>query len=375
VIRRVVHYVDSDTFGGSEEAALHLLGSLDPGRWEPVLLHHPERGISRLVEGAARLGIRTCAAPTVDPRRRLVGLARLWRALRAERPAILHAHLSWPLACKHGVRAAWLAGVPGIVGTAQLYLAPESPRRSRLMLRPFGRIIAVSEEVKARYAQELGVPARKLAVVRNAIAVPPPGRVADPALRAALIRGRPDYVVLTPARLHLQKGHAYLLAAAAQVPDATFVLAGDGPLRAELEATARALGVADRCVFLGERSDVPALLAAADLFVLPSLFEGLPLSMLEAMAAERPVVATAIGGTDEAITTEHSGLLVPPRDPAALASAIRRLRADPALARRLAAAGRARVEREFSSDVTARHIMRIYDEVLAEAGGGDVGGT
>ena len=371
VMRRVVHYVDGDIFGGSEEAALHLMASLDRGRWEPVLMHHPAPGIARLVDGAARLGIRVQVVPRVDPQNRLVGITRLWRALRVERPAILHAHLSWPFACKYGVLAAWLARVPAIVGTAQLYLAPGSTRQARLMLRLFRRIIAVSQEVSRRYAEALGVPAHQLAVVRNAIRVPPAGRTPDPALRAALVRGRPDYVVLTLARLHPQKGHSYLLAAAAQVPDATFVLAGDGPLRAELEAQAHQLGVADRCVFLGDRPDVPDLLAAADVLVLPSLFEGLPVSVLEAMAAERPVVATRIGGTDEAVAHELNGLLVPPRDPTALASAIRRLQADPALARRLAAAGRERVEREFSTKVTAALVMRIYDEVMAEAGDGN----
>ena len=370
-MRRVVHYVDGDVFGGSEEAALHLMASLDRGRWESVLMHHPDPGIARLVDGAAGLGIRVHSVPRVDPQHRLVGITRLWRALRAERPAILHAHLSWPLACKYGVLAAWLARVPAIVGTAQLYLAPGSPRQARLMLRLFRRIIAVSQEVRRRYAEALRVPAHKLVVVRNAIRVPPATRSPDPALRAALVRGRPEYVVLTAARLHPQKGHSYLLAAAAQVPDATFVLAGDGPLRAELEAEAHKLGVADRCVFLGYRSDVSDLLAAADLLVLPSLYEGLPVAVLEAMAAARPVVATAIGGTDEAVTHELSGLLVPPRDPTALASAIRRIQADPALARRLAAAGRERVEREFSTEVTARLVMRIYDEVVGAVG--DVG--
>jgi glycosyltransferase involved in cell wall biosynthesis len=370
-MRRVVHYVDGDIFGGSEEAALHLMASLDRGRWEPVLMHHPDPGIARLVDGAARLGIRVHVVPRVDPQHRLVGITRLWRALRAERPAILHAHLSWPFACKYGVLAAWFAHVPAIVGTAQLYLAPGNTRQARLMLRLFRRIIAVSQEVSRRYAEALRVPAHRLAVVRNAIRVPPTGRTPDPALRAALVRGRPDYVVLTLARLHPQKGHSYLLAAAAQVPDATFVLAGDGPLRAELQAQAHKLGVADRCVFLGDRPDVPDLLAAADVLVLPSLFEGLPVSVLEAMAAERPVVATRIGGTDEAVAHELNGLLVPPRDPTALASAIRRLQADPVLARRLAAAGRERVEREFSTKVTAGLVMRIYDEVMAEAGDGN----
>jgi glycosyltransferase involved in cell wall biosynthesis len=374
VTPRVVHYVDSDFFGGSEEAALHLIASLDRARWEPVLLHHPGAGVARLVEGASRLGVRTRAVPRPDRARRMAGLAGQRQALRNERAAIFHAHLSWPLACKYGVLAAWLARVPAVVATAQLYLEVGSHAEQRLMTMALRRIIAVSNEVRARYARELRVPARKLAVVPNGIEVPPAVRRPDPALRAELVRGRPDYVVLTPARLHEQKGHAYLLAAAARVPEATFVLAGDGPLRAELERLAAELNVADRCVFLGYRSDVSDLLAAADVFVLPSLFEGLPVSVLEAMAAERAVVATAIGGTDEAVTHEVTGLLVPPRDPAALAAAIRRLQADPQLAGRLAAAGRERVQREFSSAATARNVMRIYDEVTGagpSAGAGD----
>jgi glycosyltransferase involved in cell wall biosynthesis len=371
VIRRVIHYIDSDTFGGSEEAALHLMASLDRSRWEPVLLHHPDPGIARLVREGLRLGIRTRALPRGG--RRFASAIPIWRALRAERPAVFHAHLSWPFACKHGTRAAWLARVPAILATAQLYVPPEGRRRTPLVLGAYHRIIAVSDEVRRRYAAELRVPARKLVVVPNAIRVPVVALPRDPAFRASLVEGRPDYVILTPARLHPQKGHTYLLQAAALLPNATFVLAGDGPLRAALEAQAGELGVAGRCIFLGERSDVPALLAAADLFVLPSLFEGLPVSVLEAMAAERPVVATAIGGTDEAVTSEVTGLLVPPRDPTALASAIRRLQEEPEVARRLAAAGRARVEREFSSAATARHVMAIYEQVLGDAGaaGGD----
>lgn len=366
--RRVVHYVDSDIFGGNEEAALHLMASLDPARYEPVLLHHPDPGIVRLLHGARDLGIRTHAVPRVNQRGRFTGVFRLWQAIRAERPAIFHAHLSWPLACKYGVLAAWLARVPAIVATAQLYVELRGNQRHPIALRPLHRIIAVSEAVKARYAEDLRIPARKLIVVRNGIRVPRSGPTPNPALRAELVRGRPDYVVLTPARLHEQKGHAILLAAAVQVPDATFVLAGEGPLRAALEQQAHDLGVAQRCVFLGHRSDVPDLLAAADLLVLPSLFEGLPVSVLEAMAAERPVVATAIGGTDEAVTHELNGLLVPPGDPAALAAAIHRVRVDPALAHRLAAAGRGRLEREFSSATTAREVMKVYDEVMAQGG-------
>lgn len=368
--RRVVHYVDSDIFGGSEEAALHLMSSLDHERWEPVLLHHSGPGVARLADGAKRLGVRTVVLPRVRRGPRLAELPWLWRALSLERPTLFHAHLTWPRACKPGVLAAWLTRVPA-VATAHLYVASRLKWRTRPILRLLRRIIAVSEEVKTHYARELHVPARRLAVVRNGIRLPPFVAPPNITLRADLIRGRPDYIVLTPARLHPQKGHEYLLAAAAQVPDATFVLAGDGPLRAELEARARKLGLADRCIFLGHRSDMLDLLAVSDLFVLPSLFEGLPISVLEAMAAQRPVVATSIGGTDEVVIHGVTGLLVPPRDPATLAAAIRRLRADPVLAERLAAAGRERVEREFSAVAMARNVMRIYDEVLGGAGSAD----
>jgi glycosyltransferase involved in cell wall biosynthesis len=334
-----------------------------------VLFHHADAGIARLVDGAARLGVAMHAVPRATDGHVWGPLLRMRRALRAEGPSVFHAHLSWPLACKYGVLAAWLARVPAIVGTAHLYIdfyqVPRGARDQRLMMRAMSRVIAVSEEVRERYRVTLGVPPAKLAVVRNGIPIRGAVRPRDPALRAELVRGRPGFVVLTPARFHEQKGHAYLLEAAAQVPDATFVFAGEGELRPAMERRARELGVMDRCMFLGHRADVPALLAAADLFVLPSLFEGLPVSVLEAMAAERPIIATAVGGTDEAVVDGATGLLVPPRDAVALAAAISRLRAEPALARRLARAGRARVEADFSSEATARGVMQVYEGLMA----------
>ncbi|HEU4649411.1 MAG TPA: glycosyltransferase family 4 protein [Gemmatimonadales bacterium] len=366
--RTVVHYVDSDTFGGSEEAVLHVMAALDAARWRPVLFHHPSPGIVRLVEGAARLGVVTRVLPRPIEGQAWGPVRQLRRALHDERPAVFHAHLSWPLACKYGVLAAWLARVPAIVGTAQLYIdfyqVRGGARQQWLMTRAMDRVIAVSDEVRERYRRKLHVPASKLAVVRNGIPVSRSPKAPDPALRAELVRGRPEFVVLTPARFHEQKGHAYLLEAVAQVPDVTLVLAGDGELRPAMEQRASELGIMDRCLFLGHRSDVPDLLAAADLFVLPSLFEGLPLSVLEAMAAQRPVIATAIGGTNEAVVDGETGLLVPPRDSAGLAAAIRRMRTEPALARRLAGRARLHVEARFSADVTAQGVMQVYESLV-----------
>jgi glycosyltransferase involved in cell wall biosynthesis len=110
---------------------------------------------------------------------------------------------------------------------------------------------------------------------------------------------------------------------------------------------------------------VPRLLASCDLFVLPSLYEGLPLSLLEAMAAGRPVVATDVAGSNEVVRHAESGLLVPPADPVALADAIRRILADPAQAERLARAGQGRVQREFSVERTVRGVDAVYEQVLA----------
>jgi glycosyltransferase involved in cell wall biosynthesis len=175
-------------------------------------------------------------------------------------------------------------------------------------------------------------------------------------------------IVLTIARLHEQKGLNYLLEAAVSVPEAVFLLAGDGPDRVNLEAQAQALGLGQRVVFLGHRRDVPALLATCDVFVLPSLYEGMPLSILEAMAARKPVIATAIGGIDEVIAPDKTGLLVPPHDSGALAAAIRSLLFDRTRAQQLAANGRVRVEQDFAAEVMVRRVVQIYDELLGASG-------
>jgi glycosyltransferase involved in cell wall biosynthesis len=155
-----------------------------------------------------------------------------------------------------------------------------------------------------------------------------------------------------------------LLSAATCLPDVAFIVAGDGPDREALEAESKRLGLNQRVRFLGHREDVPALLACCDLFVLPSLFEGLPVSILEAMSAGKAVVATAIGGTDEVVVPGETGLLVTPGDPLALAEAIQRLLTEPGLAESFGNRGRARVEREFSSRMMIDRVSRMYEEVL-----------
>lgn len=364
----VVHYIDSGAFGGTENSLLTLLSGLDRHRWRPVLISHDEGGLSRLWEGARQIGVEVRLLPRMGQRWSVAGMRAIAAHLRSERVSIFHAHLNWPLACKNGVAAAIITGVPAIVVTEQLFIDPPRWRgkwAQRVLSLGVDRYIAVSNNIARRLRDSLRLPGEKLRVVRNGIPIVGRVRPRDDCLRKRLSSGANRPLVLTIARLHEHKGLKYLLEAATMVPDAVFVLAGEGPDRVALEAQARALGLTNRIAFLGFRADISDLLAACDLFVLPSLVEGTPLSVMEAAAAERPVVATEIGGTNELVSHGVTGLLVPPRDPRALAEAMQTVLTDRTLADRFAAAGRARALQEFQGDHMVRRVSEIYSEVLA----------
>jgi glycosyltransferase involved in cell wall biosynthesis len=380
MIRTVVHYSDSREFGGAEQAILHLIAGLDGHRWRQVLFHHAGAGTAPLTEGARALGVEVRSVPPIwraaDARR---GLLRFVRELRAARPAVFHSHLTSAMGGKYGLVGAALARVPAIVATAQLYVhVPpgwQLDLNHRIARTCVDRYIAVSDEVAERLRERFRIPEAKLVVIHNAVPVARFAITPNATLRAELMGGVARPVVLTVARLDKQKGHPYLLEAAVQLPDVVFVFAGDGPDRAALEARAATLGVSERVRFLGYRSDVAALLAACDLFVLPSLYEGLPLSVLEAMAAGKAVVASAIGGTDEAVVHGETGILVPPAEASSLADAIRTLLADPARSARLGVAGRERVRRLFSTDGMVARVAAVYEALLIDSkSGGHVRG-
>ena len=358
----VAHFTDASGFGGAEQMIVHLLSGLNRARWNPVLLHHGDPGLQELLRRVARLDVPAVEVPR-EAARQAIG-----RWLRRARPTIFHAHLNWPFACAGGLIAAALARTPGVVATQQLYV-PIGSRRGTLQHRflsaAVDRYIAVSHHVAGMLRPACLFAERKIRVIHNGIPLEPFEAAGREPLRQQLkIRnGRP--IVLTLARLDRQKGIPYLIEAASRIPEAFFVVAGDGPERDRLEEKIRACGVGDRVILLGYRDDAAALLAACDAFVLPSLFEGLPLSVLEAMASGKPVVATRVGGTDEAVQDGVTGLLVPPADSEALAHAIRRLLEERALAGRLAAAARESVHRDFSAASAAERTMQVYEELVA----------
>jgi glycosyltransferase involved in cell wall biosynthesis len=368
VARSIFFYTDSRVLGGAENAMFMLLGSLDRGEWEPTLLLEDAPEVEPMAERAAALGVPVRRIPPLPlglvGARRVPGLVRL---LRRERPAVFHAHMSSPVACKWGLAAAVLARVPAVLGTVQVG-AYEPDRSSYLQLRQLARrvdrYLAVSREIADELVGRLGWPAEKVEVVYNAVDADRAAVPAPPGLREQLGGSETRPLVLTPARLNAQKGHDTLLEAIAEVPEALFLLAGDGPERERLEARAAELGLGERVRFLGRREDVPQLLAACDVFALPSLYEGSSLAVLEAMAAGIPVVSSAIGGTEELIDDGRSGLLVPPGDAPALAAALRRVLGDRQLREELAARARERVDSGLRREQNAERVAAVYRELL-----------
>jgi glycosyltransferase involved in cell wall biosynthesis len=365
-------FTDSGGFGGAEKVLLTLLAGLDRQCWRPVLIHHLAPGVAPLLEEARRLDVTLWQVPRM-PEGREGAQRALWfaRQLAARRPAVFHAHLTWPRACKFGLAAAILAGVPAVVATLHAFIDLPASRylylQQWLLAKKVGRYLAVSAALARQMCATNAMPAHKIQVIHNGISMAPFQRPIASGFRLALsgTSGRP--IVFTAARLDKQKGLGHLLEAAALVPEALFVLAGEGPERRALETQSQQMGLGDRVVLLGQREDIPDLLAASDLFALPSLNESLGVSILEAMAASRPVVATAIGGIGEAVADGETGLLVPPGDPVALAGAIRRLLSDPSLALRMGAAGKVRVQRDFSAETMLRRVTEVYDELLRRA--------
>jgi glycosyltransferase involved in cell wall biosynthesis len=362
-------FTDGGVLGGAEEALLMLIEALDRDAWQPSLFAADSPVAPILVSRAEALG---ATARIVRPLPLGLdgarGVPRLIRLLRRTAPDVFHAHLNSALSAKYALAAGVIARVPAVLATVQLMPPTEIDRSNqaqlRLLAKGVDRYLAVSRAVRDELIRRVGVPAGKVEVVYNAVhneaLVPADGR----ALRGQLARGKQLPIALTVARLDPQKGHRVLLEAACELPDLLLVFAGEGPERAALTARAAALGIADRVLFLGHREDVRELLAACDVFVLPSFYEGSSLAVLEAMAAGKAVVATAIGGTDELISDGETGLLTAPGDADALANAIRQLVVDVQLRDRLGVRARERVRESFTQDVLGRRVAAAYEVAL-----------
>lgn len=305
----------------------------------------------------------------------LGGLLRLRAAISAYKPDILHSHKLgsnvWARLLRLTVR------VPAVVCHEHTWsYDPRSRSRilvNRLLSPLSDAVIAVSQEDRRKLVEVEGLPAEKVRLIYNGIDF---GRV-DGGLPREVSRasmGIQDHEMLLVAvgKLQEQKGYPVLLEATAiavrRAPSLKLVIAGEGPLQAELAMLARQLGIADRVCFLGFVSDIASLLKAADVFAMASYFEGHPVALLEAMAAGRAVVATSVGGIPEMVRQGETGVLVPPSDPHALASAIAQTASDPSLRVRLGACAAQDVRQRFSIQAAVAQYVALYEELLGRRG-------
>jgi glycosyltransferase involved in cell wall biosynthesis len=247
--------------------------------------------------------------------------------------------------------------------------------RRRLALRAAvslsGRLVAVSQPLAQHLSHDLWIDPTKIAAIPNGVRFTP---AAASTLRAELALGAGAQLAVAVGNLYPIKGHAHLLDALVRLtpahPELHVAIAGRGELAGALERQARDAGLETRVHFLGLRQDVSNILAGADVFVLPSLSEGLPLALLEAMFAGRPIVASAVGDVPVALAGGAAGVLIPPGDSAVLADAIHGLLAKPFEAWRLGRCAQERAAAEFGIERMVERYVELYEELLANAGHG-----
>ena len=370
-LKKILFVIDGLEFGGGERVFLQLAKGLKD-RFEIVVAAVPggefEQSIRQLGTSfyAVDLGRRFSLKPVLQIR----------DIILSHRVSLLHSQ---------GVRADFFARIAGkITGVRHIVCTIAMPVEGfdvgplrkktyqffdRLTERWVARFIVVSDSLKRILIEGRGIPAQRVVRIYNGIELDQ----YRPVLEQVNVRnqwGISQEVPLVGAigRMVWQKGFEYLIEAVPEimrvVPEAGFLLVGDGLLREGLEDLGERLEVKDRVIFTGFRGDIKDIIAAIDILVIPSLLEGFPMITLEAMAMAKPIVATNITGITEQITTEENGILVPPKDPDALAKAVIRILADRECGKTMGLAARKKVEQEFSVEKMVSETEKVYMSLL-----------
>jgi glycosyltransferase involved in cell wall biosynthesis len=363
---KVLHLLVTMPVGGAEDLVAAIVGGLDPARFAA--------GVACLgLPGPVGEELAAAGFPVISlgfdlkhtSTWRLAAAVR--RLLREQRPDILHTHLYHPNL--YGRLAALGLGLSGVVASVHnSYSRVKFHRRlwNYLLARVTDRILVASPQVWEDLRRYDGAPASRLLLLPYGIRLEELDTpVSREEARQAL--GVTGFILGAVGRLEEQKGHAHLLEALARVqeemPDALLLLVGDGRRRVVLEDQARESGLAERVRFLGTRRDLPLIYRALDLFVQPSLWEGLPLALLQAMGAGLPVLATEVSGVREVVADGVNGRLAPPGAPAALAAALVELYRQPEARARIGAAAHLTIREHYSLSAMLNRLEQLYLEL------------
>ncbi len=364
--------------GGAEEVLITEVEGLDKTRFAPFVCVLSEKGpVGEQIEnrGFPVVALHRMKSHRFDPR-----IVRdLYRLIKTEKADVVHTHLYD--GNKYGRLAAGLARVPAIIS----HYHNVYPRRrikyhliNRVLANLNDRILAVSQAVKESVVRFDRISPEMIEVLYNGIdPLNFSGEFEDSGVRQRFGVKPEDFLIGVVARLEEQKGHIYLFRALRQLipdfPQIKVLVVGDGTLRPVLEAKVLEMELSDKVLFVGTRKNIPEILAALDLFILPSLWEGFSLAILEALAMGTPVIASAVGGAPEVIRSGHNGLLIPPGEESDLVTGVREAILDPRKYKQMGRQGKETVDRKFT---LARHLTRLQDiylEVLAQKGRRSVG--
>lgn len=365
---RILHLIVDLPVGGAEIHLLNLIRHLDRDRYLPTVLCIGKNG--PIGEEIAKEGVPVKELGLLRKGGHDPGIVRSLREfLRKEKISLVHSHLYH--ANYYGRLAAFREGIPAVCTIQNTYARPKMHRRliNRWLARRTARIIAVSAQVRDDILRYDGVDPSKVVVIPNGV---DPDKIDIPLTRAEARErlGIPAeyFLIGTVARLEEQKGLRYLLDAVRILREggkkAYLLVAGSGREEVRLREQAARDGIEDAVFFLGARRDVAELYRAMDVFALSSLWEGGPITLIEAMASGLPVVATPVGIVPEIVRDGVNGFIVPLREPAVLGEALWRVREDPARAEAMGREGRATVRGRYTHRHVAEKVMAIYEEVL-----------
>jgi glycosyltransferase involved in cell wall biosynthesis len=368
---RIFFLLDSFMIGGTETQAVELARRLDPSRYQVTIgcLRREGPLLERLKNTSVEI-MEVNLGGGIDSPSGLLRIVKLARYLRRNKVQILHAHDLWSNIV--GMSAAMLART-AVTITSQRDLSHDAwygTYKRKVLRFCQGRsslLLTNAKAIREGLIERDHLPPDKVYVIYNGVdldrfRVPPDRDQIFPASAGNKL------IVLVGNMITDVKGHRVLIAAAQEVvkahPKTQFVLVGEGARRPDFETQARDLGLESNFLFLGRRSDVPAILACCDIAVLPSLAEGLPNAVLEYLAAGLPVVATALGGNLEIIQDGKTGLLVPPQDQQALSAALIKLLNEDNLTAQIAAAGHDYVKQNFSFERLVAGMEQLYAKLL-----------
>lgn len=374
--KRILHFIDSDGVYGAERVILNLSQQLQHSEgYIPVVgcIVPTAESTNALYDVAQKLGLEAVKIPIANSRI-LIDIPKAAKQLKSLKIDLIHSHGYKPSV--FGFIIHLLKSIP-IMATCHLWFEPsKGPLKMRALIslekifyRYFPKIVAVSEPIK-QILVSFGITPNKIAIVQNGVDAPNaiPNEFEIQTLRQELNVQKTDFCILNTARLSRQKAQWVLIEAAAQLKakghSIKILIVGEGSLENELREQIKKIGVSDCVNLLGFRTDINQLLTLTDIFVLPSIDEGMPMSLLEAAAASKPIISTLVGDIGKLIEHEATGLVIPLEDPTALALAIMRLKESPDLAKQLANNAHERMLNHYSSQAMCLQYQTIYQHII-----------